>query len=228
MPFENDSIMATEHGYNRRGEFLCEVPPHGVLLSEGVVTPIFRGDSPMLTRNMIVTFLVGAGGLYYGIQEWRLSRVVQDKPHEMTLAELIDKGPGENHHVMLSEFNAGKQMEHVYQKYETTWIPMTTPNQLGPVRAFVRADKIYSDTDMNQFRRQGQVEGVVVNLIESVNGRQRQLLEEAYPGTDIEKSIIIDIDRHKKLGSKMLLAFSVGSVSMFLFVFLLLSKLRKG
>jgi hypothetical protein len=188
--------------------------------------PIFRENCPV-TRLMVVTFLVGAGGLYAGIQEWRLSRLVQDTPHEMTLAKLIDKGPGENLHVTLSEFNVGEPTKHVYQKYETTWIPITTPNQLGPVRALVRADKIYSESDMNQLRRQGQVEGVVVNLIESVKGRQRQLLEEAYPGINVEDCIIIDVeDRHRKLGSKMLLTFSVGAASMSVFVFSLLQKIR--
>jgi hypothetical protein len=39
ISLENDSIMATEDGYNRGGEFLREVRRHGVLLSEGLVTP---------------------------------------------------------------------------------------------------------------------------------------------------------------------------------------------
>ena len=40
MPLENDSIVATEHGYNRGGEFLCEVRRHGVLLPESVAPGI--------------------------------------------------------------------------------------------------------------------------------------------------------------------------------------------
>ena len=46
MSLENDSIMAAEHGYNRGGEFLCEVRRHGVLLPVG-------GTSGIAERRVI-------------------------------------------------------------------------------------------------------------------------------------------------------------------------------
>jgi hypothetical protein len=180
---------------------------------------------------MVISFLVGAFGLYMGFQEWRLSRVVQDKPHDMTLAELIEKGPGDNNHIVLSEFTFGDQ--YVYQKNEKTgsntgkvWVPIATPKQFGPVRALVKADKVYNENDMHQFQKQPKIQGVVVNLIESVEGDERKLLEQAYPGADIPHCTIIEIDRHKSIGSKMSLGFGMGGIGMFIFVFLLLLKIR--
>src|SRR2546425_13130993 len=55
-------------------------------------------------RILLVIIVLGAMLAWFGYQEWRLAGAASPTPAKITCAQLESSGPGENAHVILTDF----------------------------------------------------------------------------------------------------------------------------
>jgi hypothetical protein len=195
---------------------------------------------------MWLVLLMGLGCLYLGIQELRLAQHVESTPQQMTLAQLIEKGPGENHHVLVSDLRFGHNF--VFEEKSTrnstgkVWIPVAPaagqakpgadeeePADIKPsdIRALIKSTRVFNDAEMARLTSQNKIQGVVINLIESLSSSEQQLLEQAYPGAEFTKCLIIEEGRHEDMTSKIWFGLVAGIILTGLGVLPLLLRMRR-
>lgn len=61
----------------------------------------------VLVCLMLTALFIGTLGSYWGLQEQERQELGSVPPHEMTIAELIENGPGANRHVTITGFRVG-------------------------------------------------------------------------------------------------------------------------
>lgn len=197
---------------------------------------------------MWLVLLFGIACLYLGIQELRLAQYVDSTPQKITLAQLIEKGPGNNHHVLLSDLHFGHNF--VFERKSTgnstgkVWIPaVPTAHKAKPgddadeekmpeikpadVRALIKSTRVFNDAEMDRLTSHDKIQGVVINLIESLSTSERQLLEQSYPGADFTKCLIIEEGRQENMTSKMWFGLIAGVILTGLGALPLLLRLRR-
>src|SRR5262245_45660063 len=81
--------------------------------------------------------LAGAAALFAGFQLHRIQSAAQTEPQAIALADLIQNGCGDNAHVRVTDFTAGKPVVENVGVHTVAWLPMypTAPaarNQSAP------------------------------------------------------------------------------------------------
>ena len=194
----------------------------------------------MYFRLGVVSLVVGLGLLVWAGMEWKLSRASSAKPEEITLKQLLARGPDGNPNVILKDFRLADNF--VYEEegrnskdWKKVWIPAVPageapkgdePFKPAKVRAVVFSFGVKNEDDFKAFRQRPQFEALVTNRIMSLGTQEKQLLEKTYPGTDFSTCLIIQEGR--KLHNTGLLALQTGgggllllsSAGLFVFAFL--------
>lgn len=115
--------------------------------------------------NSIVLFAIVFAGVifsYWYVQEQDKSDVVSRPPQEITLAALLQNGPGQNRHVTLTEYEPGG---YTYEEKDGRWteawvalFPKGAPRR--EIQAVVSSRTVHSDDELDQLLRPGKLTGI--------------------------------------------------------------------
>jgi hypothetical protein len=197
----------------------------------------------MLWRIAIGLIVLGIALNVFGITELRLRAGASDQPQAITLQQLIDRGPEGNPHVLVSGLSYCEDFVYEYEgnenRWNCVWIPVVPAGQAplalpelprlpfggnqplvlqgrpSQIRAIVMTGKVRNQNDFNSFRNQPAVKGMVTNLVQSVSGERKKLLDEGYPGTDWSRCIIIQEGRGPWSMTSILAMMGVGLLLFF-------------
>ncbi|MCG3138202.1 MAG: hypothetical protein HJJLKODD_02063 [Phycisphaerae bacterium] len=183
-------------------------------------------------NRFTLAMIIGGGALiYFGIQESRLSSAAGKTPQTMTCQELSDKGPGENAHVIMTDFLLWDE-QFVYESksssssssWTNVWVPAIPLNgdfhkkllsMIGedgeltgslpepPIQVIVKSGKISNDAGLMLLGEQPTIQGMVVNEIESLDSKERRLLEESYPHVNFDRCWILHHGRQPSGSGKL-------------------------
>jgi hypothetical protein len=154
-------------------------------------------------------FLAIVGGVvgYLGFQEWRLSAGAKDKPQEISLKDLIAKGPGDNAHIVLKDVllceNIVYESKKNSQTWTKVWVPIVprggapdkinlNPSSFG---AILMCSTVRDQADLGKLAQNPNLKGMVINEIQSLGAEEKKLLKQKYPDTDFDKCWIFEPDR---------------------------------
>jgi hypothetical protein len=208
------------------------------------------GTWPITRFVDFVSAIMVIGGIviiFHAIQNMRLASASSSQPQQLTLKQLIANGPGNNNHVIVTDFTPAANYVYRYQKgkYEVVsnpetkrwtevWVPLVVetnaapqppgfnpggfvPGGIGPrpsaVQVVVRLEGTHDKIGVDQWcNSKRQVQGMVVNLTESLDSKTEELLKEAYPATDFSRLLIIHEGRKPTTASTVLLEVCGGTV----------------
>jgi hypothetical protein len=178
----------------------------------------------MLRR--ISLLLVASGCLmgYYGIQEFRLTRKATKTPEDLTLQQLIARGPEGNAHVRIRDFVLGENFVYLKDSrndvWQVVWAPagprqtspevprLTVPD---PLRVIIKDPTARSEHDIWALAQQPYLQGMVINQIESVGSKEKEVLQRDFPRTDWESCLILEVGRKPSGGGRVFIML-IGSV----------------
>jgi len=163
--------------------------------------------------NRLFLGLVGVGLVVYGVKERQLAAVTGEKPVKMTCKELGEAGKLENANVILTDFvltpnfvRRGKD-----DRWTRIWVPVVPVDgeyvrkvkaaggkSAGvelprPVQVVVTSDDVRNDKDFEALGSKRELEGLVINEIETMSGNEKELLEKSYG--DVSKAQIFAVGR---------------------------------
>ncbi len=175
-----------------------------------------------MERLKIAMIVIGGVIGFLGFQEWQLRTVAKDQAQSITASQLAARGPGNNAHIILTDFFPSPGA-CVYESkrqggpWTKVWVPIVAMdssyvqellrkfpngNVNGPVptptdvRIILKTTKAKDEHELaSLFEREGQLHGMVINKIESLGSDEKRLLSESYPGIDISRCYIVDHDR---------------------------------
>jgi hypothetical protein len=176
-----------------------------------------------MTRLKLVVLGVGAFLAWSGYQEWKLGSNASETPHVIACAELEASGPGDNVHVVLSDFLLSEQA-FVYEarenstRWDKVWIPavplggeyhqqllrfvddegMFVTDDLPLPKSFriiVKSPRIHTEQELAAVADADTLQGLIVNEVESLGSEERRLLAESYPGIDLDNVYILEHGR---------------------------------
>lgn len=167
-----------------------------------------------LKRFWIWGCLLAVGAGFYGFKELRLGGVAKKEAQSISCADLAEKGPGDNAHVVMKD-GVLLSNSFVYEerrgKWTTVFIPAVPVAELATwerqedgslrvpknirFRVIVKSSKVTSEAEADRFGQQETVKGVVINEISSLDSETKKLLAESYPGTDLDSCWILEHDR---------------------------------
>jgi hypothetical protein len=168
-------------------------------------------------------FLAIIGGVlgFLGFQEWRLSAGAKDKPQEISLKDLIAKGPGDNAHIVLKDFLLCENFIVESKKNSNTWSKAwnpIVPREGAPDKinlkpssfgAILMCPAARNQGDLDRIAQNATLKGMVINEIQSLGAEEKKVLKQSYPNTDFDKCWIIEPDR-QPAGMGKLVAFLGG------------------
>jgi hypothetical protein len=185
-------------------------------------------------RFKIWMIIGGAFLAWYGFQEWRISAEAKTDPQVLTCAALAKDGYGTNAHIKMTDFllSPGGYVYEEKEKggsWETVWIPVVP---LGgayhkmvlalPEDAEIPSPKSFNvilQTEhasgasmLGKIGGKKQLQGVVINEIDSLDSETKKLLKDSYPGIDLDNCWIVEHKRETKgaMLSLLLLLLGVG------------------
>ncbi len=178
----------------------------------------------MRLRYCLMFFtLAGAGACaLFGVQEYRLSERSSHEPEEISLRDLIKRGPEGNPNIILKDFSIFE--DYVYEKklvsgrWTKVWVPIiptdgdeADANKPAAIRAFLFSEDVGSDKEVRQRFGRPKLRCMVnpdapkPGIIGSV------LMKKSYPGTDPNKCLIIE-EGKEPAGVLKLVLYIVGFV----------------
>jgi hypothetical protein len=158
----------------------------------------------------IVLLVVGAGLGVFTYLEGNLAFRSSAEPEEITLKQLIARGPDGNGHILLTDFVPCDNFVHEFEeknkdRWTSVWIPVipaedANPADKGPpkasnVQALIFSIQIHNLEDIRSRLGKPKVQALVTNRIKSLDSKSRSLLQKEYPGTDFDKCLIIQEGR---------------------------------
>ncbi len=182
-------------------------------------------------RFKIWMIIGGAVLAWYGFKEWRISGEAKADPQVITCGALAKDGYGKNAHVKMTDFLLSPG-GYVYEEktsggsWSKVWIPVVplggeyhTMVQALPEDAELPAPKSFnvilqtehasSASMLSKIGKRDDIQGVVINEIDSLDSETKKLLRDSYPGIDLDKCWIVEHKRKTKgamLSLLMLLA----------------------
>src|SRR5687767_9950245 len=163
----------------------------------------------MRNLPLIGAFLLIMGVLfsYYGWKEKGLAAASTKEPEEISLKNLIARGPDGNpnirlkDHVLCDNF-VFKERNGVWS---SAWVPMVPREDVAPgqmnagrpaaVQALMFTANARNQADLYQRCGQERVRGLVTNRIVNLGSKERELLQQSYPGTDFDRCLIVQEGR---------------------------------
>jgi hypothetical protein len=169
---------------------------------------------PCLVAVGLVVFSLGS-------DEKRLADTAAAQPQEMTLRQLIDRGPEGNPHIILSDFEFAENMviekKEKSERWTKVWVPMTPlevnldgPPKPSSVRAILLSKNVTNNEGLAALEAKPKLNGLVTNLIDKLGYKEKQLLANRYPGTNFEKCIIFEEGREPASTMKVYLYWAIG------------------
>ncbi len=176
----------------------------------------------MLWRVGAVLLILGGVFGFLGFQDWRLSRASSDKPEEITLKALIDRGADGNPNVVVKDFRVLDDLI-VYEtqrgspSWTKAWIPAVPAGEAAGagrpnIRALIVSTKAKNKGELDGRCKGPQLRAMVVNRIQSLGRSERKLLEEGYPGTNFDSCLLIHEGREPSGGTWLAVCFGLAAL----------------
>jgi hypothetical protein len=171
-------------------------------------------------RILLVMILLGGALVYVGVQEKRLAAASKPEPQNVTCAELIKNGPGDNAHVVMSDYlildSLCYETGRSGKAWTTVWVPavpfggeyhkqiidaakagnlnaqIPTPRDF---RVLIKSGKIRDAEALDALTGQDTIQGVVVNKISSLGRKERKILADSYPSANLDNVLILEHGR---------------------------------
>jgi hypothetical protein len=181
--------------------------------------------------RFIIAMIVGGGVLVFmTVQDLRLRSIAKDKPQYITCADLQAKGPGENVHVMLGEYLLCS-FSYVYEEksagtWSKVWVPAVpvggayhqqllaqvdeqgnVPDNFplpNDVKVIIKSNDVDNEAELLALGNQQTLQGMVVNLVDSLGSEEKKILQESYPSVNFDECYIIEVDRKPASTGKLL------------------------
>jgi hypothetical protein len=206
----------------------------------------------MHLRIVLVILVLGGVVFFVGFNEWRLATKAHAVPQRISAADLEAHGPGNNAHIVLSNFLVCEGA-FVYETEKTggkehwkrVWVPAVPSDSAyaqqvaqamqGPivhqppppdVRIILKS-KADSEQTVQILARSATIQGLVVNEIESLGRDEKKILSENYPGVDFSRCWILEVDK-KPAGAGQVIGMMGGGGTVALLGLALLAGLWKS
>jgi hypothetical protein len=180
-----------------------------------------RGVGGGRFRVALVLLVMGGGLLVAGFKEVTLLNASSRNPETISLAKLADRGPQGNPNIILTDFrlcNNFVQQTRTHwgqkeERWDSVWVPIV-PRDEGlrrlfgagaagrNVQAIIFSKHVGSKAELAKLAVP-QLRGMVINAIASLGADQLKLLQQAYPGIDFERCMIIE-DGHEPASAALL------------------------
>lgn len=156
--------------------------------------------------------------LWIAYREWDLGAAASAEPEPMSLTQLIARGPEGNPNVLLTNYVLCNNYVVSQRRgsWESVWVPVVPEEDVadpkaGPVRALnvraiVMSNRVRSDEELLERLDRHRLPVFVTNKVMGLGPKQRELLEQNYPGTDFSSCLILQDERHWSLTSVLLTA----------------------
>ena len=170
-------------------------------------------------------FLAVVGGvlLMIGMMEFSLSRKSNSTPVNVTLAELLQNGPGASIYLTISGIQPVSD-EFVYEEqgrvkkyYTKVYIPCRPAGVQGnaDVRFVLYSGKAKDDSAVMQLMNQSTHTGMITNSIRRLGTEELQLLRSAAPGSNLSEALIFEVGRSPS-GALKYVTFILGGFGLLL------------
>lgn len=160
-----------------------------------------------LLVGAIMAVVVGGILFVVGLQERKLAATASQVPEEITLKDLIARGPNGNPNIILKDFVLCENF--VYKTrgpvWEAAWVPAIPREAMPPgqkqggrpaaVQAIIFTINASSEQDLFQRCGQARLPALVTNGLVSLGSQEQALLQQSYPGTDFTRCLIIQEGR---------------------------------
>jgi hypothetical protein len=160
--------------------------------------------------------------LVAGAREQDRKSNASQTPQEITCAELAANGPGKNAHVRLKDFRlCGEwfvyqtEQRGVVNEWKQVWIPVVPPKiklvdsladfmkglrgEPAPkpkdFHVVLRSKFVKDEPQFHALNLRGEITGLVASDFESLPAREKELLQNNYPGVDFTTCYFLDHDR---------------------------------
>ncbi len=185
-------------------------------------------------RFMIL--IAGIGLLVLGVKECRLAGSAKGDPQTITCAQLGENGPGDNVHIVMSDFILLEQSYIYAERYGSwteVWIPAVpldgayhaevrariekdgdnaTMPPVKDLRVLVKLADAKDEADVATAGQKETLQGMVINDVDSLESDERKLLKESYPGIDFDNCWILETGREPGGLGKIILMILGGLV----------------
>jgi hypothetical protein len=178
----------------------------------------------MLFRLGIALIVIGCILGYFTFREGQLASTASAKPEEISLKALVARGPEGNAHIILKDYVAFPQSAVVWSKEDTpntythVFIPIAPPDATRvegkpppKLDALIKSFKAHSDQAVAQLASQPTIKGMVINRIESLGKKDRELLQQDFPATDFNRCLIVQ-DGREPSGYALILLMGAGTL----------------
>jgi hypothetical protein len=187
-------------------------------------------------RIAIVLFVFGVMAIVFGVYEWRLSSGASTRPEEISLRDLIARGPDGNPNIILKDFELlDDNLVYEYDEklgpnssWTKVWVPVVPPGaappgqpggfpfnpqpqrQIGQVQALIYSTHVHGQAEIRPRCGVPKLRAMVTNRVQSLGSEEKKLLQEGYPGTDFNKCLIIEEGREPASAGFLVLLFGGG------------------
>lgn len=179
-------------------------------------------------RLLLALIVIGGVLVFLGFQEMRLASAAKPDPQTIKCADLIASGPGENAHVVLTDY-VMCDFAFVYEGQEggktwtNVWVPVVPlggefhqevlklvaegkdlSNIPMPrdIRVIVKSSHVENEGALASLAGKDTIQGMIVNKISSLGSKEKKILTESYPGVNFDNVYILEHDRTPASGAK--------------------------
>ncbi len=153
-------------------------------------------------RLMLATAIGAAACLYFGGEEFVLSARSSNEPEEISVRDLIRRGPDGNPNVILKDFSIFEgyvyQQKLISRRWTKVWVPIvpndddeTNANQESAIHVFLYSEDIANDREARQRFGKPRLRGLINQQAPKPGIIGSVLIEKRYPGTQPSQCIII-------------------------------------
>jgi hypothetical protein len=166
----------------------------------------------LLVLGLLGGVVAGAAGAFVAWQVGMAAPVGRPQPEPMTAAELLEKGPGDNGHLLLTEFTFGKPVLEIDQgRWRRVWVPIVPAGQqlqASKKMLFFQAIGVTDTAQLNAALNQTTLDVLVANRLPDGclwKGEGRDLLWKTYPKAAPD-AVLFLTEPQLRLGGRTLLA----------------------
>jgi len=202
---------------------------------------------------LLIPIVIGGVLIYIGAQEAHLAAHAKEQPQQISLADLAAKGPGDNAHIILTDYLLC-EFAFVYEekdgRWQKVWIPAVPldgeyhqklkamldpdgklkgePPMPDDIRVIVKLPNARNNDDIGKVAEADTLQGVVVNSIESLGSKEKKILQDSYPRVDFGTCLIVEEGRRPASFAKRAGLLGGGIVLALVGIGWLLLSLRKS
>ncbi len=173
----------------------------------------------------LVAIIGGIALAAFGGKEVAVASNASDTPLPLTCAAVAAGGYKANAHVHMTDYHALQFVIKQFQQatpdeWTTVWVPVITPDlarsvnrnrgnksqdQLlagvsDKIRVIIKTHQVHTEADLNAYLRRTAVDGLVINRIESLTEKEKDLLHGKYVNMDVADCVILEEGRKPAAG----------------------------